>query len=53
MNAYMRDLWVRRELIHGMLLRSFGSFLRYDNAFVHHGSGKSVSTLSHTFSRKT
>ena len=33
MNACMRDLWVRQGLIHGMLLRSLGSFLRCDDTF--------------------
>ena len=36
----MRDLWVRHELIHGMLLRSLGSFLRCDDTLVDSGSGK-------------
>ena len=31
MNACMRSLWVRQELIHDMLLRSHGSFLRCDD----------------------
>ena len=39
-NACMRDLWVRHELIHGMLLRSLGSFLRGDDTLVHFGSNK-------------
>ena len=38
--ACMRDLWVRQGLIHGMLLRSIGSFLRCDDTLVHSGSGK-------------
>ena len=32
-NACMRDLWVRHELIQGMLLRSLGSFLRGDKPY--------------------
>ena len=38
-NAHMRDLWVRHELIHGML-RRLGSFLRCDDTLVDSGSGK-------------
>ena len=39
-NACMRDLWVRHELIQGMLLRSLGSFLRCDDTLVDSGSRK-------------
>ena len=38
-NARMRDLWVRHELIHGML-RRLGSFLRCDDTLVDSGSRK-------------
>ena len=38
--ACMRDLWVRQGLIHGMLLRGIGSFLRCNDTLVHSGSGK-------------
>ena len=40
MNACMRDLCVRQGLIHGLLLRSLGSFLRCDNTLVDSGSGE-------------
>ena len=40
MNACMRDLWVQQGLIHGLLLRSLGSFLRCDDTLVDSGSGK-------------
>ena len=38
-NARMRDLWVRYELIYGMM-RRLGSFLRYDDTLVDSGSRK-------------
>ena len=39
MNACMHDLWVRHELIHGML-RRLGSFLRCDDTLVDSDSRK-------------
>ena len=38
-NARMRDLWVRHELIHGKL-RKLGSFLHCDDTLVDSGSRK-------------
>ena len=40
LNACMREFWARQGLIHGMLLRSLGSFIRCDDTLVHFGSGK-------------
>ena len=33
-------MWVRQGLIHGMLMRSLGSFLRCDDTLLQPGSGK-------------